>query len=226
MNMKSTLGIIAATALAYSTAALPQDFSNVENTYEVTITNLTSGQSFTPVLLATHSRFVSLFETGAAPSQAIADMAEGGDTSGLMTVLMESGEAWDIQTTGDGLIGPGESVTVQIKSGGNRHTRLSLAGMLLPTNDTFVAVRSFKLPRWSETIYAQAYDAGSEDNDELCASIPGPTCGGEPFSDGLGEGFVHISRGISGEGGTPMSRIRGTDSPPDPTLCGMLSPKE
>ncbi len=37
-------------------------------------------------------------------------------------------------------------------------------------------------------------------NDELCMHIPGPHCGGSPFSPGLAEGYVHISRGISGEG--------------------------
>ena len=48
-----------------------------------------------------------------------------------------------------------------------------------------------------------AYDAGSEDNDESCAHIPGPIeCGGmgEPFSEGLAEGFVHVSNGIHGVG--------------------------
>ena len=38
-----------------------------------------------------------------------------------------------------------------------------------------------------------AYDAGSEPNDELCAKIPGPACGGEGGSpDASGEGYVHI----------------------------------
>jgi len=47
---------------------------------------------------------------------------------------------------------------------------------------------------------AMAFDAGSEMNDELCMHIPGPHCGGMPFSPGLAEGYVHISRGISDEG--------------------------
>ena len=55
------------------------------------------------------------------------------------------------------------------------------------------------------TLRAPAYDAGSEINDELCSSIPGPfftECNGPGGggSPGGGEGFVHIHRGIHGVG--------------------------
>jgi hypothetical protein len=51
-----------------------------------------------------------------------------------------------------------------------------------------------------------AYDAGSERNDELCASIPGPDffeCGGPGGGsqvEGGEEGFVHVHSGIHGVG--------------------------
>ena len=45
-----------------------------------------------------------------------------------------------------------------------------------------------------------ALDAGTEENDELCMNIPGPTCMGAPFSDGQAEGFVYVSSGIHGQG--------------------------
>lgn len=173
--------------------------------YAVTITNITSGQSFTPVIVATHTSGVNFFELGAAPSQDLADLAEGGATGGLQAML--DGMTGDVMATatsgttpdGNPLIDPGESVTVMI-SGSRHFDRLSLAGMLLPSNDSFVAVDSMSLPYRSSGSLALAYDAGSEVNDELCANIPGPHCGGAPFSPGLAEGYVHISRGISGEG--------------------------
>ena len=119
-----------------------------------------------------------------------------------------SGKRQPVVLTADGnpLINPGESVTVYI-SGSKDFNRLSLAGMLLPTNDTFVAVNSMPLSNKASSGLALAYDAGSEMNDELCANIPGPQCGGAgvPFSPGLAEGFVHISRGISGEGDLAVS---------------------
>ena len=47
-----------------------------------------------------------------------------------------------------------------------------------------------------------AYDAGSEENNEDCAYIPGPPCG-NPFMDsGMpAEGYVHVHGGIHGGGG-------------------------
>ena len=168
-------------------------------TYEVTITNITSGQSFTPVLVATHRSGVSFFELGEEPSMELADLAEGGATGGLQAML-DSQPGYVLDTAnGMTLIGPGESETVYIT--GNRYFNLlSLAGMLLPTNDTFVAIDSMRLPRYYSDRLAVAYDAGSETNDELCINIPGPQCGGIPFSAGLAEGYVHISSGINGQG--------------------------
>ena len=57
----------------------------------------------------------------------------------------------------------------------NLHRYVSLAAMLIPTNDTFVGAR-VELPATPavRTVYAYAYDAGTEVNDETCASIPGP----------------------------------------------------
>lgn len=209
MNFSRTLIIgsllLSATAFAGDNGNHNGNGSPAARTYAVTITNITAGQAFTPVLVATHKKDVSFFELGEAPSSELADLAEGGDTSGLQAVLDSLPEyVMDTNTSGiteDGnpLINPGESVTVYIN--GNRDfNRLSLAGMLLPTNDTFIAVNSMPLPRKYSTSVAVAYDAGSEMNDELCANIPGPPCGGTPFSEGLAEEFVHVSRGISGEG--------------------------
>ena len=100
-------------------------------------------------------------------------MAESGDTSLLQAALIASGQAGDIQS-GD-FLAPGKSLTLKLTAP-NRVRKLSLAGMLIPTNDAFVALRSVNLPpvKRQRTFFARAYDAGSETNDELCASIPGP----------------------------------------------------
>jgi hypothetical protein len=80
--------------------------------------------------------------------------------------------------------------------------------MLIPTNDAFVALNGVALPLPGHpivTFKARAYDAGSEVNDELCTSIPGPAfaeCGGPGGGArvGGGEGFVHVHRGVHGVG--------------------------
>lgn len=209
MNFSKTLIIgsllLSATAFAGDNGNHNGNGSPATRTYAVTITNITAGQIFTPVLVATHKADVGFFELGAAPSAELADLAEGGATGGLQGVLNSLPEyVMDTNTSGitandNPLIEPGESVTIYI-DGDRDYNRLSLAGMLLPTNDTFVAVDSMRLPRKYASSVAIAYDAGSEMNDELCANIPGPQCMGSPFSEGLAEGFVHVSRGISGEG--------------------------
>jgi hypothetical protein len=85
---------------------------------------------------------------------------------------------------------------------------ITVAAMLIPTNDGFFALNGVAGPsgRRSLTLFSPAYDAGSERNDELCASIPGPSfteCGG-PGGGGMvvggEEGYVHIHAGIHGIG--------------------------
>lgn len=200
--MKAMQTLITLGVLTLSGSTLAQGNSIHEATYEVTFTNVTSAISFTPLIVATHTDEVALFEVGQPPSQQLADLAEGGATMPLAMALDDAGVSGDIQFSDGGLIGPGESRTVMIQTSLRHYNRLSLAGMLLPTNDSFVAVNSLPLDKQLEStqVYALAYDAGSETNDELCASIPGPDCGGEPFSIGLGEGYVHISPGIQGVG--------------------------
>ena len=172
-------------------------------TWQVEITNVTPGQIFTPLLVATHSGNIDLFEVGEAASANIERIAEGGDI-GPAKMALESAPygVGDIQTH-DALLMPGESVTLTLR--GRPGQRLSLASMLIHTNDTFVGVDSVFLPvRGGMTIEALAYDAGTEFNDQDCANIPGPDCGGAPFSPAADtdEKFIHVGNGFHtlGEG--------------------------
>ena len=142
--------------------------------YKVTITNLTNAQSFTLILAATHSPDVRIFEAGTLASPELQALAELGDTNQLAGVLSGLAGVADM-TTSMGLLARGTNVELMITARG-RATRLSLAAMLIPTNDAFVGLNT-ELPQGSEIkeVYANAYDAGSERNDELCASISGPS---------------------------------------------------
>ena len=172
-------------------------FSNVaaaqDGTYEVTVTNLTPGQSFTPLLVMTHTSGVRMFRLGQPASDALELMAEGGDTSGLME---QAGDRLTDSGSNGALLGPGETTTITV-TGTPGTDRLSLAGMLLPTNDNFVALRGKALPSSGSRMFmAPAYDAGTEVNDQSCQHIPGPRCGGEAISAEGGEGVVHIGNGF------------------------------
>ena len=171
-------------------------------TYHVTITNLTNSINLTPILVASHRRPVSIFELGAPASKELTAIAEGGDTSLLAATLGKDPQVVDVQSSA-GLLSPGDSVTVIVRAS-HGAKRISLASMMLPTNDGFVALDSVKAPkRGSLTYYSPGYDGGTEPNDEWCMHIPGPTCkGAGPSPDGSpdDEGYVHIHRGIHGVG--------------------------
>lgn len=191
------LALIAASTLLHSSLAQASD-----DYYEVTVTNLTQGVIFTPVIAATHKRGVSLFELGSPASSALEQLAEGGDTAPLSNDLTASGKTLDMATA-DGVLLPGASLSMTLKTD-RRHPFVSLAAMLVPTNDAFFSVNSLRGPRGEHalTVYSPAYDAGTENNDEACAHIPGPpfACTGEGYSPEPGEGFVHIHPGIHGIG--------------------------
>lgn len=188
-----TLSLAGTSALAQENPGIGQAFRAVQ--YQVSITNLTPGQSFTPQFLATHSGNVRLFSLGEPASWELEQLAEGGATGPLADQLANFSE--DMLTI-DGLLGPGQTATATLRARAQRRY-LSMAAMLLPTNDTFVAANAVALPAsGSVTFMVPAYDAGTEENDQDCASIPGPLCGGEAVSDPAAgdEGFVHISSGF------------------------------
>ncbi len=172
--------------------------------YEVTVINLTRGQQFTPLLVASHKGNVRIFTPGSPASSELRTLAEEGNTAPLMAVLSANADYKQVLTV-PGLLDPGRSVTTKVNAEGSDF--LTVAAMLIPTNDAFLALNGVRIPRGMETIdlYVPAYDAGTERNDELCASIPGPNfaeCGG-PGKGGVaggGEGFVHVHAGIHGVG--------------------------
>ena len=164
--------------------------------YEVTITNITPGQTFTPQLVVTHPKSVRLFKVGEPASTELEILAEAGDTEPLADAIKNA--VFDTKTIG-GLLGPGETAKTVITSR-YRRAFISVAAMLIPTNDTFVALDSLRLPFYgSLTRFVPAYDAGTEENDQSCQHIPGPRCGGEGYSPVAAEGdegFVHIGNGF------------------------------
>ncbi len=189
------LGLAATAAFVVTPAHANDNF-----TYEVTVTNITFGQQFTPLLLFTHRASLQLFDLGKPASANLATLAEEGNVAPLRAELEADSRVFATEA-GAGLTNPGATATFTIRGHPLRH-RVSVAAMLIPTNDAFVALNGVALP-WhgSVTFFARAYDAGSEANDELCASIPGPffaECGGPGGGAriGDGEGFVHIHRGI------------------------------
>lgn len=208
-SFKFTLLTAAAAAgVAMATSAIAQGPAREAPMYEITVTNLTRGQQFTPILAVSHSPNVSLFQLGQPASGELAILAEEGNVAPLTAALRANSGVLEV-VNGNGLTQPGGTTTLTVSGrGGTGSSRISVAAMLIPTNDTFFAVNGVTLPRTGETLAftVPAYDSGTERNDELCASIPGPNfaeCGGSGGGGapaGGEEGFVHISSGIHGVG--------------------------
>ena len=113
-------------------------------TYEITVTNITYNQRFTPLLLATHRPAITIFALGKPALPQLATLAEDGNVAPLRAVL-DGSPLVSATAAGDGLLDPGKSVTFRIQ-GNPRRDRLSLAAMLIPTNDAFVALNAVQLP--------------------------------------------------------------------------------
>jgi len=170
------------------------------NTYKITITNLTPGQPLAPVMAASHHPGIAFFKAGEAPDDELAMLAEAGNGNPMAAKLLATPGVRDAQVSTMGLTFPGNSTTMTIKAKhGSDH--VSIGSMLGATNDAFFAVSDVALPEKGQiaTYMANAYDAGSETNDELSSTVAG--LGGEGYSpNDNGEGFVHIHNGVHGIG--------------------------
>ena len=194
-------------ALFTQTAIASDDY------FEVKVTNITRNMVFTPIMVASVKEDNTIFKLGSPASAALEVIAETGDPS----ALQESIDALEVTNSSFlPFLEPGQSVTQRVATEG-RYDHVSVAAMLIPTNDVFFGANAIEGPGRSKgkgkgkgkdrdgndevvTVTVRAYDAGTEINDELCASLPGPGCGGDPGPDSDGEGYVYVSPGIRGGG--------------------------
>jgi hypothetical protein len=144
--------------------------------YEVTITNLTTGQLLSPPVVAAHGSDFAVFDVGEKASEGIWTVAEQGSPMRLAEQLRATPEVASV-VVADGPVhrvgGPGASTTtMRIESHGA--DRLSIAMMLGCTNDGFTGLSSVPLLRAMTpvTYYGAAYDAGTERNNQQWSSLP------------------------------------------------------
>lgn len=172
--------------------------------YEVSLTNITRKQIFSPAVIYTHTRRMQpLFTLGQPASEEVAAVAEDALLDPLVARVSASPNVQEVSviTGAEGPILPGETASVVVEASA-RASRISLIGMLVTTNDAFYALNGSSGPVFGSAEYLLlGYDAGSEANTELCEHIPGPPCGngGVRVPDGA-EGYVHIHSGIHGVG--------------------------
>lgn len=215
------------TALLGAQTALGADYS-------IRIQNLMRGTYIAPILVAAHPLGNKTFELGSPASTSLQRMAEGGDISGLASDMQSVGATLQADPNG-GPLAPGKSVTTTLNTNGApANTQLTILGMMVPTNDGFIGLNAVTLPKKPGTYQYElnAYDAGTEANDEIRGSgVPGQPGMPVPAAldsmvghNGTGEpataeGFVHIHRGILGD-----TDPNGGPSDLDSTLNRWLNP--
>lgn len=187
-------------------------------TWDVSVLNLTHGNHFTPLLLTAHDHNTHLFEVGSAASLPIEHMAECGHLNPLLaTTEVGAADADTIADPNGGPLAPGAVTTASLTT---TETHLSIVAMVLPTNDAFVGLDSLHVPAdaGTYTYYLNAYDAGTEGNDEVltttgtCSYTDSGLMPGAPGGDAdtAGTGVVtsgsddtntniHIHRGTLGD---------------------------
>lgn len=178
--------------------------AETERTYQVTVTNLTGGQAMTPFVVATHDSGFSLFDRDQPASNGLQQLAENGGVPVLVEELLANDAVADVQVAAPAAgppVHPGESVTVEVTA--NAEARwITLAGMLICTNDGFGGVSNVKVPADSKTLFGYAYDAGTETNTEAYADLVPPCDGlglsGESNPDLAENATIHRHPGISG----------------------------
>ncbi|MEM8497493.1 MAG: spondin domain-containing protein [Pseudomonadota bacterium] len=157
-------------------------------TFEVTVSNLTLAQPLSPVAVVLHQSGFNSFVDGETASLAMELMAEGGDNTDVLGEAVAANEHL-ASASSDGPIPPasiGSPITLTVPEDQLSDVRLTVLTMLVHTNDAFTGANGSNVSAMAvgDTIRltGPTWDAGTENNDELGASIPGPDFGGEGFN--------------------------------------------
>mmetsp|Transcript_20404 Transcript_20404/g.37929 ORF Transcript_20404/g.37929 Transcript_20404/m.37929 type:complete len:245 (-) Transcript_20404:47-781(-) len=170
---------------------------------QITVQNAALNQPFAPFFVMVHTKDAPpIYRQGEPASTQLAELAENGATQSLVDYYkeMHKKEVFYVgsQATETGPLFPGEELKFNVWVT-PEYNQISIASMAINTNDCFVAVNSMTAELGKLAL--PGLDAGSEENNEDCKSIPGPVCANKDsrnIASGNGEGFVHIHRGIQG----------------------------
>jgi hypothetical protein len=173
----------------------------------LTIANLAFQQPFGGFFVMVHNANADpLFTLGTAATAELAILAEDGNPGPLAGFYDGAkGVLSSVAFTDGAPTFVGEKLVIPVTVTKD-YPYVTIASMAINTNDCFVAINGVKLSP-GDRITGPGYDAGTEVNNELCNSMPGPGCppnSGNVRSGG-GEGVVHVHRGFSGVGDLPQA---------------------
>lgn len=192
----------------FASVAITGAGQGMTRTFAVTVTNRSGATAYpgllTPVVWATHAPEVGLFTVGQPASAPLERLAEDGDASDLVGFLGANEEVADVGVAGTAPLAPGESVSFTVTVAADA-PRLSLASMVVPSNDTFLAFAGEGIALLDGTGEARsdaaiaadvvaslaAWDAGTERNQAGAAGPDqAPRQAGPDTGAGEGDGTV------------------------------------
>jgi hypothetical protein len=146
------------------------------HTYKVTIENLSGTQPLSPGVIATHNDSAYLWRNGMMASEGIRLIAEEGKPQvALAEAKSKAGVSGvtEIDMPIHRIGGSGSSIRTFEVTAAQDATKISLATMLVCTNDGLTGLDSAQLPHDYSvaTYYVNGYDAGTELNDERSQTI-------------------------------------------------------
>ena len=198
------LGAVFGAVALLTTGAVAAD-GNGTKTWRVTIRNLTpsgpgapGSQPLSPPLFVVHSKAVDVWSVGGIASHPVAAIAEDANNAPAESALGKLAGVRTVFTGAGGPIPSGTARTFTIQTRG-KFNRLTIVSMLVNTNDAFTGLDSVQVRGKRSQLSRNAYDAGSERNNELKAFIPGPCCGNAFARDPEGA-LIGPHQGITGVG--------------------------
>ena len=193
-----------------------------EKELTLNILNLTFRQPFSHFFVLVHnSQAKPLYTAGRPASNGLATLAEFGSPDRLIQYYTQNTRGVKSATRFNSVTSGGQTsqITVTVS---DQYPLVSIASMCENTNDCFVALNGVNVKE-GMVLDEPGLDAGSEENNESCVSVPGPACAG--LGKGIersrnGEGYIHVHRGVLGVGDlerdldwrNPMMRVTVTNA--------------
>lgn len=172
--------------------------TDVNATYEITVTNATNAQPLSPPAFIIHNDGFPAWETGVAASAGLEVLAESGSPEDFIS---EKQSYALVDAAGVDPVAPGGNASVSLETLWDEGLQITVATMLVNTNDAFTGTTGLTIGQLtigeSMSLLTRIYDAGTEENSETSESIPGPAAGGEGYnSEREASDYVTIHSGV------------------------------
>lgn len=152
-KLSRILTILCVLTVSFGYSIVSADDSDKLATYHVNIQNLTGGQPFSPPILAVHKKEFRFFKVGRGVTAEIQAIAENGNNGPMVALFTNNRHVHEFQQASAPLVpgsnpsGTGFGNSVQFTVTAKEDAKfISIATMLICTNDGFTGLDRIKMP--------------------------------------------------------------------------------